>query len=101
MNAEKRDEKIRQDIQLELRWIPAVDPESVEVAVHDGVVALAGHIADTSARQAAEQLARRVLGVRSVVNEIQVRRSSDDGHQDVSLVCAVVDPFGRWQQALN
>ena len=72
MNAEKLDEKIQQDIQLELLGMPGVEPESVCVAVEAGVVTLTGHVADPSVRQAAEQFARRALGVRCVANEIQI-----------------------------
>ncbi len=101
MNAEKRDEKIREEIQLELGWMPVVEPGSVGVAVEAGVVTLTGHVADPSARQAVEQLARRVLGVRAVANEIQIRRPVTDAQHEVSLVRAVVDAFGRGQHSLN
>jgi osmotically-inducible protein OsmY len=42
------------------------------VEVHDGVVTLTGHLANTSDRQKAIDDARKVPGVRSVVNRIDV-----------------------------
>jgi osmotically-inducible protein OsmY len=100
MNA-ANDEKIRQEIQLEMDWMPLVQAGSVGVAVQDGVATLTGHVPDASARQAAEQLARRVPGVRSVANEIQVRRPLDVAHHEADLVRAVVDAFGRGHRSLN
>jgi osmotically-inducible protein OsmY len=101
MTAEKHDKRIQQEIEFELRWMPGVEPGRVGVSVEAGVVTLTGHVADVSARQAAEQLARRMLGVRAVANEIQIRRPSNDSQHDVSLVRAVVDAFGRGRHTLN
>ena len=101
MNAEKLDEKIQQDVQLELLWMLGVEPESVGVAVKAGGVTLVGHVADLSVRQAAEQLARRALGVRSVSNEIQIHRPLNDARLEVGLVRAVVDALGRGRNGLD
>jgi len=99
MNAMKRDETIRQAIESELRWMPVVDPGNVDVRVEDGVVTLAGHVVDASARQAVDQLARRVLGVRSVANQIQVRHLAKDAQSDTALFRAVADAFGQGHQS--
>jgi osmotically-inducible protein OsmY len=103
MYAEKLDEKIREEILLELRWMPGVERGTVGVGVEAGVVTLTGHVADASARQAAEQLARRVRGVRSVADQIQIqiRRLGTDGHHEASLVRAVAEAFGRGHRGLN
>jgi osmotically-inducible protein OsmY len=84
MDSEKLDEKILQEIQLELRWMPGVDPRhvAVKVSVKSGVAILFGHVPDPSVRRAAEKSARRVLGVRSVVNEIKLHHLSSDTPQE-------------------
>jgi osmotically-inducible protein OsmY len=99
MNQEERDEKIRQEILLESRRMPVVGPGDVDVKVEDGVVTLAGRVVDASARQAAEQLARRVLGARAVANEIQIRRPEDDAQREAGL--AIAEAFGRGRQGLD
>ena len=101
MNANELDEKIRQEIQLELLGMPGVDPESVCVAVEAGVATLTGHVTDPSVRQEAEQLARRVPGVQSVANEIHIHRPSNDAHLEADLVRAVADAFGRKRNGLD
>jgi len=42
------------------------------VEIHDGVVTLSGHLANASDRQKAVEDARKVPGVKSVVNRIDV-----------------------------
>ena len=106
MNAETLDEKTQQDIQLELLWMLGVKPESVGLAVEAGVVTLTGHVSDPSIRQEAEQLAWRALGVRSVVNEIQIHRhlndaQLEDAQLEADLVRAVADAFGRRRNGLD
>jgi len=95
MNQQELDEKVRQEIQHELRCLPGIEPGSVDIKVEDGVVILAGHVADPSERQAAEQLARRPLGVKSVINQLQVRRPAGDAQHEASLIRAVADAFRR------
>jgi osmotically-inducible protein OsmY len=95
-----KDEKIRQEIQHELRWMPPVDPGQLGVAVKAGAVTLTGTVNDGTTRQAVEQLARRVLGVQSVANEIQIRRA-DDARRDAGLVRAVAEAFGKGRTPLG
>jgi osmotically-inducible protein OsmY len=101
MNAETIDKRIREEIQLGLHWMPGVNSGHVGVAVEGGVVTITGHVADPSVRQAVEQFARRVPGVRSVANEVQVLPPANDAHLEVGLVRAVVDEFGRGHQPLH
>lgn len=91
MSAENHDERIRQEVQRELRWLPEVESPGIVEAVEAGVVTLTGHVADGNLRDAAEQLARRVVGVHWVVNEIQVHKPESDARLDVGLVRAVIE----------
>jgi hypothetical protein len=76
MNHEARDERVRQDIQLALRWTPGIEVGGIHVAVSAGTVTLTGQVTDLTARQSIEQVARGVLGVRSVVNQTRLERPS-------------------------
>jgi hypothetical protein len=82
---EKLDEKILEELQLELRWMPGVDPRNVAVkaSVEAGVAILFGHVSDPSVRRVAEQVARRVLVVRSVVNEIKIHHPTSETEQEL------------------
>ena len=101
MDAETLDEKTLQELQLELRWMPGIDPRNVAVkaSVKAGVAILFGHVSDPSARRVAEQVARRVLGVRSVVNEIKIHHPAGEAEQDVGRSRAALEASGPTQQS--
>ena len=100
MHVDNLDEKILQELQLELRWMPGVDPRNVAVkaSVEVGIATLSGYVTDPSIRRVAEMVARRVLGVRSVVNHIKVHHPPFEAQQDVGHVHAILDDSSLGQQ---
>jgi osmotically-inducible protein OsmY len=66
------DSQLRDQVLQELKWDTRVGEADVGVAIHDGVVTLAGSVGSYSERLAAQEAAHRVFGVRDVANEIQV-----------------------------
>lgn len=74
----KADSELQQDVLAELRWEPSLDPARIAVTARDGIVTLAGTVPSYLERWAAEHAAKRVAGVRAVVNELEVRRPGDE-----------------------
>lgn len=77
------DKALRQSIIDELEFDPSVDGAHIGVAVEDGVVTLSGHVGSYAERIAAEELVRRVKGVKAIAQEVEVRypgkkKTSDD-----------------------
>ncbi|WIG97850.1 BON domain-containing protein [Myxococcus sp. SDU36] len=72
-------ERILSDLcdRLMQSWVDAVD---VDIRVRDGVVLLAGVVRSQDERRATEALARDVLGVKEVLNDIRIDR--EDGVVD-------------------
>lgn len=66
------DERIQHDVSEELRFDPSVPSADIGVRVNDGVVTLFGTVPTLAARHAAEEAAKRVKGVRGVVNSLEV-----------------------------
>ena len=66
---------IRNAIEDELAFDPAVPSRAIEVRVTDGVATLTGTANDLLAKERAARIAGMVKGVRSVVNQIEVRPS--------------------------
>src|SRR4051794_18662141 len=66
------DEQIQERVLAELEWDPRVRSTQIGVAVKDGVVTLTGCVDSYMRKLAAERAARRVRGVRAVVNDIEV-----------------------------
>ncbi len=102
MHEDTLDGKILEELQLELRWMPgvAVQNDAVEATVKAGVATLTGHVTDLSIRRVAELVARRVLGVRSVINEIKIHHPSKENQQDSDRVHATLEDFSPGQQSL-
>ena len=73
----RSDDLIRSDVLFELKWDPKIGSSSdIAVAVRDGVVTLSGFVHSFWDKDAAEQAAKRVYGVRGVANDIEVKPST-------------------------
>jgi osmotically-inducible protein OsmY len=70
--ATKTDAEITADVLAELAWDPAVTVADLDVMTSNGNVTLSGTAATFSIRDAAEDAAYRVFGVRGVTNDIVV-----------------------------
>lgn len=85
----KTDRQLKQEVDEELDWDPAVTATDIGVEVNGGVVTLSGHPASFAEKLAAEKAAQRVAGVKAVVVELQVRLPNKDEHSDDEVAKAV------------
>lgn len=70
---QRSDSEIRDSVLLELKWDPKITSGDIGVAVKDGVVALTGFVSSYWEKEAAENAAKRVYGVRGVANDLKVK----------------------------
>ena len=91
----KTDIQIRKDVENELQWDPSIDDRKIGVIVNDGVVTLHGEVAHFAGRWAAEDSAKRVVGVRAIANEIQVKIPSSAARTDTDIAEAAANAL-RW-----
>jgi len=82
-----------------LQWDTRVRPNEIGVAVKDGIVTLTGWVDSYLKKIAAEEAARRVPGVKAVVNDIEVRLPSSAERTDADLAAAVLNAL-RWDAAI-
>lgn len=75
------DSEIRKAVIAQLEFDPSVEANNIGVAVEHGVVTLTGHVGNYAQRVVAEQVTRRVSGVRGVAQELKVR-PHNDAHTD-------------------
>jgi osmotically-inducible protein OsmY len=92
---ETPDLELQQQVLRELEWEPRVDATRIAVSVINGVVTLSGRVPDYLQRLAAEKAAKRVYGVRAVVNEIEVDRGDEDRPSDQDIARDVVHAL-KW-----
>jgi osmotically-inducible protein OsmY len=79
------DMEIRRDVEAELDWDARLDSRQIGVAVKNGVVSLTGHVSSFAERNAAEEAAQRVSGVRAIANDILVELSFDKTLTDAEV----------------
>ncbi|MCJ2013581.1 BON domain-containing protein [Methylobacterium sp. J-076] len=78
------DTTLQHAVTAELIWDPAVTSSEIGVTAKDGVVALTGQVDNYVEKLAAEAAARRVRGVKAIVQQIEVhvpfslKRSDED-----------------------
>ena len=83
-----KDVRVRDHVQQQLEWDPAVDASAIGVAAKDGSVTLTGYIDSYAGKLAAERVAKRVRGVRAVANDIAVRLKLDRTDTDIAADAA-------------
>jgi osmotically-inducible protein OsmY len=91
----KSDLQLQHDVVEELEWEPSIDAAEIGVAAKGGVVTLMGHVPVYAQKFKAEEVAKRVHGVKAVANDIQVRLG--DGHQpdDADIAAAALHTL-KW-----
>jgi osmotically-inducible protein OsmY len=98
-NAMKTDSQLRADVMAELKWDPKVDHSQIGVAAKDGVVTLSGSVPSYAEKIAAEKAARRVIGVKAIAEEIEVRFATDPKTSDAEIAERILHLFS-WAATL-
>src|ERR687898_246455 len=85
------DLSIKDDLEDKLRWEPSIDAADIGVAVKEGIVTLTGRVPSFAQKYAAARAAARVLGVKVVVNEIEVGLLPADERTDEDIARSVAN----------
>jgi osmotically-inducible protein OsmY len=95
----KTDADIRRDTESELRWDPSIDDTRIGVTVSNGVVTLTGDVPNYSDRWAADDIVKRVSGVRAIANDIQVKIPLSGVRTDTDIAEAAANAL-QWNVSL-
>lgn len=82
---------LRQNILDELEFEPSIDAAHIGVAVEDGIVTLAGHVSSYWEKTTAENVVKRVKGVKGIAEEIEVRLIGHKGIADDEIAKRAVN----------
>jgi osmotically-inducible protein OsmY len=85
----KTDTQVHHDVLEELKWDSRVDETEVGVEVDNGVVTLTGTVTSWAKRMAAEEAARRVIGVLDIANDIKIKVPGGLTRTDTEIAQAV------------
>ena len=84
------DMTLRQHVLDELEFEPSIDAANIGVAVDKGTVTLAGYVRTYAQRIKAEEITRRVNGVRAIAEEIEVRPAGAHATADDEIAKRIV-----------
>jgi osmotically-inducible protein OsmY len=96
----KTDAEIRRDVESELQWDPSIDDKRVGVTVKDGVATLTGDVPHYASRRAAEDIVKRVGGVRAIANDIEVKIPVIGARTDTDIAEAAANAL-QWNVSLR
>lgn len=83
-----KDLRVRDAVTQQLDWDPAVDAAGIGVSAREGAVTLTGSINTYAGKLAAERAAKRVVGVRAVANDIEVKLAAGRTDADIAADAA-------------
>jgi osmotically-inducible protein OsmY len=84
----KTDIQLKNDIETELSWDPKVNAAQIGVTVAQGAVSLLGTVDTYAEKWAAEDATKRVAGVRTVAQDLEVKIISDHQRNDSDIDAA-------------
>lgn len=96
----KTDAEIRHDVESELQWDPSIDNRKIGVIVNGGVVTLTGEVSHFAGRWAAEEIAKRVSGVRAIANDIRVTMPLSAVRTDTDIAEAAANAL-KWDVSMG
>ncbi|MCR5879280.1 BON domain-containing protein [Phenylobacterium sp. J367] len=67
------DKTVKKLVEQELGWEPSIDASNVAVTVEHGIVHLLGHVPTYLQKVSAENVVKRLKGVRGYVEDLQIR----------------------------
>jgi osmotically-inducible protein OsmY len=93
------DKELRQNIMDEIDFEPSIDSANIGVAVELGVATLTGHVPTYAQRTGAEEVVRRVRGVRGIAQEIEIRPLGSAAAADDEIAKRVLSTL-KWNSSL-
>jgi osmotically-inducible protein OsmY len=85
------DQALKQRVLDELAWQPRFNDAHIGVMARGGVVTLTGHVGSYAEKCAAEFAAGRVVGVRALADELEIRYASGTDQDDEDIARQAID----------
>ena len=88
---DKTDAELKKDVLSELDYQPSVKATDIGVLVHDGTVTLNGYVGSYNEKWEATQAMKRVIGVKAIANEIEVKLPTSSQRRDEDIAAAAAN----------
>ena len=92
----KTDSQLQKDVMAQLVWEPLLRSAQIGVSAKDGVITLSGSVDSYAKKSEAEDAAKKVVGVKAVVEKIEVKYASTWAKKDDSDVAAEIVSAFKW-----
>ncbi len=92
----KTDSQLQQDVMAQLKWEPLLRAAEIGVSAKDGVITLSGFVDSYAKKSEAEDAVKKVVGVKAVVEKIEVKYASNWAKRDDSDVAAEIINAFKW-----
>ena len=79
------DRAIEHAVREELKWAPHVDAAHIIIDVQEGIVRLGGFVASLAEKKAAERVIWHVRGVLGLAQDIEIRLTPEQRHDDLEI----------------
>jgi osmotically-inducible protein OsmY len=86
----KNNQDLQTDVQNAIKWEPLLHAAEIGVTVSDGVVSLTGVVDSYAKKMEAENAAKRVIGVKALVEKIEVKFPSSWKKSNVEIANEVL-----------
>jgi len=94
----KTNEVLQKDVQDAIKWEPLLNAAEIGVTAKDGVVTLTGTVDTYIKKSEAEDAAKKVAGVKAVVEEIQIKSGNFGKKNDGEIATEVLNALKlSWQ----
>ena len=92
----KTDSQLQKDVMAQLVWEPLLRSAEIGVSAKDGVITLSGSVDSYAKKSEAEDAAKKVVGVKAVVEKIEVKYASTWAKKDDGDVAAEIVSAFKW-----
>jgi osmotically-inducible protein OsmY len=91
----KSNADLQKDVQDAIKWEPLLHAAEIGVTAHDGIVTLTGTVDTYSKKMEAEDAAKKVVGVKVVVEKIELKFRDSAHTTDDDIAVEVISAF-KW-----
>jgi osmotically-inducible protein OsmY len=95
----KTELELKREVQAQLEWEPDVEAAHIGVMANDGIVTLTGNVPTYAQKLSAERAVKRVIGVKAIASELEVRPTLGTERNDTDIARAVVQAL-EWDVAV-
>lgn len=91
----KTNSELQTDVQNAIKWEPLLHSAEIGVTVKDGVVSLTGEVDSYTKKMEAENAAKKVIGVKALIEKIEVKIPSIWSKTDSEIVDEILKAFKK------